>query len=61
MSTETVVLDGKSLTFEQVRAVAYGGPNAPRVEIGAQAAQLVTRAADAVQTLLKRGTIAYGV
>lgn len=61
MNTKTIVLDGKSLTFEQVRAVAYGEPNAPRVEIGAEAAHLVTRAAAAVQTLLKRGTIAYGI
>lgn len=61
MNTETIFLDGKSLTFEQVGAVAHGGANAPRVEIGAEAARLVTRAAEAVQTLLKRGTIAYGI
>ncbi len=61
MNTETIFLDGKSLTFEQVYAVAHGGPNAPRVEIGAEAARLVKRAAEAVQTLLKRGTIAYGI
>ena len=58
---ETVYLDGTSLTFDQVSAVAYGGANSPRVEISADAAQLVTRAADAVQTLLARGTIAYGI
>jgi len=61
MNPETIILDGNSLTFEQVYAVAYGAPNAPRVEIGAEAARLVTRAAEAVQTLLKRGTIAYGI
>ncbi|GAB4486496.1 MAG: histidine ammonia-lyase [Anaerolineales bacterium] len=61
MTTETVFLDGQSLTFEQVDAVAHGGPNAPRVEIAPQAAQWVNRAAQAVQTLLKRGTIAYGI
>lgn len=61
MKTETICLDGNSLTFDQVQAVAYGSPNAPRVEISPQAAKLVTRAADAVQTLLKRGTIAYGI
>jgi histidine ammonia-lyase len=57
----TIYLDGTSLTFDQVYAVAYGAPNSPRVEIGADAGKLVTRAADAVQTLLKRGTIAYGI
>lgn len=61
MNPDTILLDGNSLTFQQVYAVAHGGPNAPRVEIGAEAARLVTRAADAVQTLLKRGTIAYGI
>lgn len=61
MNPDTILLDGNSLTFEQVYAVAHGGPNAPRVEIGAEVARLVTRAAEAVQTLLKRGTIAYGI
>ena len=58
---ETIYLDGQSLTFAQVQAVAYGKPNAPRVEISEAAKKLVTRAADAVQTLLSRGTIAYGI
>ncbi|GAB1470692.1 histidine ammonia-lyase [Chloroflexota bacterium] len=58
---ETIYLDGQSLTFEQAQAVAYGKPNAPRVEISDEAKKLVTRAADAVQTLLARGTIAYGI
>jgi histidine ammonia-lyase len=58
---DTIYLDGTSLTFDQVHAIAYGQPNAPRVEISLGAAKLVTRAADAVQTLLKRGTIAYGI
>jgi len=58
---QTIYLDGTSLTFDQVSAVAYGGPNAPSVEISAEAAKLVTRAADAVQTLLERGVIAYGI
>jgi len=58
---EIIYLDGTSLTFDQVYAVAHGGANSPRVEISADAARLVTRAADAVQTLLARGTIAYGI
>ncbi len=57
----TISLDGTSLTFDQVYAVAYGKPDAPRVQISAEAAKLVTRAADAVQTLLQRGVIAYGI
>jgi histidine ammonia-lyase len=58
---ETIYLDGTSLTFDQVYAVAYGEPNSPRVEISDAAKKLVTRAADAVQTLLSRGVIAYGI
>jgi len=58
---ETIYLDGTSLTFDQVYTIAYGQPNSLRVEIGADAAKLVTRAADAVQTLLERGVIAYGI
>ncbi|MBI5953254.1 MAG: histidine ammonia-lyase [Chloroflexi bacterium] len=58
---DIISLDGQNLTFDQVQAVAYGQPNSPRVEISAEAAKLVARAADAVQTLLKRGTIAYGI
>ncbi len=61
MKTDTIYLDGQSLTFDQVHAVAYGGANSPRVEIRPAAAKLVTRAAEAVQTLLKRGVIAYGI
>lgn len=56
-----IQLDGASLTFDQVQAVAYGQPNTPHVQIGAEATQRVGRAADAVQTLLKRGVIAYGI
>ncbi len=58
---KTIYLDGTSLTFDQVYAVAYGQPNAPRVEISDAAKKLVARAADAVQTLLSRGVIAYGI
>ena len=54
-------LDGVGLTFEQVNAVAYGKPNAPQIQIEAESSQRVTRAANAVQTLLERGTIAYCV
>ncbi len=60
MST-TIVLDGESLTFEQVISVAFGSPGSPRVELSKAAIGNVGRSADAVQTLLERGEIAYGI
>ena len=57
----TIVLDGENLTFEQVLAVAYGRPDEPRVGLAEQARSKVQRAADAVDTLLDRGEIAYGI
>lgn len=56
-----IVLDGESLTFEQVLAVAYGRPGEPRVVMGADARANVQRAADAVDDLIDRGEIAYGI
>ena len=60
MSSE-IVLDGESLTFEQVLAVAYGTPGGPRVVLSDRARENVERSARAVQTLLDRGEIAYGI
>ena len=60
-SPETILLDGTHLNFEQVLAVAYGQPGAPRVALSEEAKVKVNRAAEAVQTLLKQGTIAYGI
>ena len=56
-----IILDGASLTIEQVVAVAYGAPNAVRVLLGETAKKNVIRAAAAVQTLLERGAVAYGI
>ncbi|MEQ1765548.1 MAG: histidine ammonia-lyase [Pyrinomonadaceae bacterium] len=56
-----IILDGESLTFEQVIAVAYGKPGEPRVVLAEAAKTAVDRAAAAVQTLLDRGEIAYGI
>ena len=56
-----IVLDGESLTFEQVLAVAYGMPDQPRVQLADAAKANVQKAADAVETLLERGEIAYGI
>ena len=56
-----IIIDGESLTFEQVIAVAYGKPGEPRVVLSDQAKACVNRSAAAVQTLLARGEIAYGI
>ncbi len=58
---ETIVLDGESLTFEQVVAVAYGEPGLPRVALADSAKDKVDRAAAAVDKLLARGEVAYGI
>jgi histidine ammonia-lyase len=56
-----IVLDGESLTFEEVVAVAYGGPGAPSIALSDPAKACVERSSAAVQTLLDRGEIAYGI
>jgi histidine ammonia-lyase len=56
-----IVLDGESLTFEQVLTVAYGKPGEPGVSLSESARSNVRRAATAVDTLLERGEIAYGI
>ena len=58
---ETIELTGVDLTFEQVLAVAYGGPGRPRVMLSSGARERVDRAAAAVQKLIDRGEIAYGI
>ncbi len=56
-----ITLDGESLTFEQVLAVAHSAPNVPRVLLSEKARAQVARSANAVQTLLERGEVAYGI
>ena len=56
-----IILDGESLTFEQVVEVAYGSPNNPRIVLAESAKVKVNRASDAVDNLLERGEIAYGI
>lgn len=56
-----IILDGESLTFEQVIMVAHGKPNQPRVVLSDNAKAQVSRSANAVQKLLDRGEIAYGI
>ena len=56
-----IILDGENLTFDQVTAVAYGKPGVPRVSLADSAKANVERSAAAVDTLLDRGEIAYGI
>ncbi len=58
---ESVVLDGEHLTIEQVIQVAQGQPGVPLVVLSDVAKERVNRSADAVQKLLDRGEIAYGI
>jgi len=56
-----IILDGESLTFEQVLAAAYDEPDNPRVSLSEKAKVNVNRSAGAVRILLERGEIAYGI
>ncbi len=58
---KSIVLDGNSLSLDEVMRVAYGRPGAPEVRLSAEAAKGVLRAARAVDELLARGEIAYGI
>lgn len=58
---EPIILDGESLTIEQVVAVAKGQPGAPKVMLSQEAMERVNRSAWAVTQLLERGEVAYGV
>jgi len=56
-----IIINGESLTFEQVIAVAYGRPGGPRVVLAEKARSAVDRCARAVEKLIERGEIAYGI
>jgi histidine ammonia-lyase len=56
-----IVLDGESLTFEQVIAVAFGNPGNTHITLSDAAKAKVERSARAVEILLERGEIAYGI
>ena len=58
---ERIIIDGDSLTFEQVLAVAYGEAGNPEVILSETAQKQVIRAAEAVQQLLADGVVAYGI
>ena len=56
-----MILDGEHLTLEQVVAVACGGAGSDPVVLAAAARGKVERAAQAVQTMLREGRVAYGI
>lgn len=56
-----IVLDGQNLTIEDVVAVAYGRAGAPSLALSEAAKERVNRSARAVQQLLARGEVAYGI
>ncbi|MFQ6013835.1 MAG: histidine ammonia-lyase [Anaerolineae bacterium] len=56
---KTVVIDGNSLTVEDVITVAAGSE--ARVEISPEAREKIERARQAVENLVSRGEIAYGI
>ncbi len=56
-----IALNGELLTMDQVVKVAYGAPGQPRLEISPEARSQIERAAAAVQTLIQRGEVAYGI
>jgi histidine ammonia-lyase len=58
---DAIILDGESLTPEQVWQVAYGRPGNPAVRLSDEAVVRTQRAADAVDRLLTEGTVAYGI
>lgn len=58
---EKITINGENLTFDEVLAVAFGEPHEPCIELSDEARINVKRSAAAVQTLLDRGEIAYGI
>jgi histidine ammonia-lyase len=56
-----IVLNGQKLTFEEVIAVAYGKPGFPKVSLSEEAIQRVKLSAKAVEELLQKGEVAYGI
>ena len=56
-----IILDGESLTFQQVLDAAYAGSEEIQISLSETAKKNVKRAAEAVQILLERDEIAYGI
>jgi histidine ammonia-lyase len=58
---KAIRIDGASLSFDQVLAIAHGAPDEPRVTLAPGARTRVRAAARGVQRLLDEGRIAYGI
>lgn len=58
---QEIYIDGENLTFEKVLQVAYGEPGRPCVRLADSAAQKTEKTAAAVDMLIERGEVAYGI
>jgi histidine ammonia-lyase len=56
-----IILDGESLTIEQVVAAAWNDPGKPEIVLSDDARRKIVRAAKAVAQLLDEGVVAYGI
>jgi histidine ammonia-lyase len=56
-----VILDGESLTLDQVISVAFSQPGSPEIRFSPEAIGNINRSAAAVETMLKTRQIAYGI
>ena len=56
-----IILNGEDLTIDEVVAVANSKPNMPKVFLSKEAEKNVKRSAKAVQKLIGRNEIAYGI
>lgn len=61
MSTKTLVLDGQSLTIEDVVAVAYSRPDEYLFDLSPAAQQRVARARQAVEDFVAQRRVVYGI
>ena len=60
-SESNLILDGEHLTLEQLVEVAEGKAGEPKVALAEAARAKVERAAQAVETMLREGRVAYGI
>jgi len=58
---EELIIDGNSLTIQQVMLVANGSPDAQKITLSVEATRRVQQAAAAVERLMGDGEIAYGI
>ncbi len=61
MPTRTLVLDGHSLTIEDVVAVAYARPDEYLFQLSPEAQQRVARARQAVEDFVAQRRVVYGI